>query len=195
MMRRQRGRPAKARQCRTKNCSRLAVTGEKVCAACLGARNMRRTARITRQTVKQAQRIERAKTPITRRALELRVSRQSERLQQHAKPSTDSQIAEKVRALLAQRVDGQPFVVAGPFGDEIIFKALDILTGYRKPAPPDPRTKGYEPASPTSPRPEAVWGDRSKGPLRKPDGTRRGPSGGKQPLANPESRWPPRLQD
>jgi hypothetical protein len=76
-----RGRPPKKRPCRTKNCTRLAATGQKICEPCLALREERRSARHLRAVEKLAAKIRREQRPHSnsRRAIEARAQRAKDR--------------------------------------------------------------------------------------------------------------------
>jgi hypothetical protein len=75
-----RGRPAKARKCRTKGCPGTAVTGLKICQTCETARAQRKAYRAAKPKTLPA-----PAKPLTRRALDAQQRRASARLQADAK--------------------------------------------------------------------------------------------------------------
>ena len=97
------GRPAKARPCRTKNCRKLAVTGEKVCSPCLAARDARRTKRLLRQ--KQPKQSRDPKS-LTRAAIRARERRAEERKLYSFRPDTRSP-EERERAQILAQLDAR----------------------------------------------------------------------------------------
>ena len=183
-------RPPKTRKCRTKGCTASAVTGEQVCKGCLAVRTRRRRERLARRETQHARRAERERRPLTRRASEARMRRQSEQVARRAVPSTDDIVDRAARAAIsAIGPEGGPVVAAGELGKEIVFRALDLRSGYRK-RQPDLRSGRAELSGPTAPRPDVNIGKRSKDYRGASGGTRRGTQGGKRKLPGAESRYP-----